>query len=74
MKSLILMEALRYGSMAVSTSVSDWYEKTGFTGIIVMAMLVVIGVRLVGYDSLMAPRKWPSTKSPALCWKARYPA
>jgi hypothetical protein len=32
LKSLILLEALRYTGMAVNTSVADWYAKTGVTG------------------------------------------
>ena len=62
MKSLILMEALRYGSMAVSTTVSDWYAKTGVTGIIVMAMLVVPLTILMIATLLVKPRRWHVTK------------
>lgn len=62
MKSLILLEALRYGSMAVSTSVSDWYAKTGVTGIIVLAMLVVPLTILMISTLLVKPRRWHVTK------------
>jgi uncharacterized membrane protein YjdF len=56
------MEALRYGSMAVNTTVSDWYAKTGVTGIIVMAMLVVPLTILMIATLLVKPRRWHVTK------------
>ena len=62
MKSLILMEALRHGSMAVSTTVSDWYAKTGVIGLIVMSMLVVPLTILIIATLLVKPRRWHVTK------------
>jgi uncharacterized membrane protein YjdF len=62
LKSLILLEALRYTSMAVGTSVTDWYAKTGVTGLIVLAMLVVPLSILMIATLLVKPRRWNVTK------------
>ena len=62
MKSLILLEALRFLGLSVSTSVSDWYAKTGVTGYIVLAMLVVPLTILMIAVLLVKPRRWNVTK------------
>lgn len=62
MKSLILLEALRYTGMAVSTSVADWYAKTGVTGFLVLAMMVVPLSILIIAVLLVKPRRWNVTK------------
>ena len=62
MKSLILLEALRYTGMAVSSSVADWYAKTGVTGFIVLAMMVVPLSILIIAVLLVKPRRWNVTK------------
>jgi hypothetical protein len=48
--------------MVVSTSVSDWYAKTGVTGLIVLAMLVVPLSILMIATLLVKPRRWHVTK------------
>jgi uncharacterized membrane protein YjdF len=62
LKSLILLEALRYTGMAVSTSVADWYAKTGVTGFLVLAMMVVPLSILIIAVLLVKPRRWNVTK------------
>jgi hypothetical protein len=62
LKFLILLEALRYTGMAVGTSVADWYAKTGVTGLIVLAMLVVPLTILMIATLFVKPRRWHVTK------------
>ncbi len=62
MKSLILLEALRFLGMSVGTSVADWYAKTGVTGYIVLAMLVVPLTILMIAVLFVKPRRWHVTK------------
>ncbi len=62
MKSLILLEALRFLGMSVGTSVADWYARTGVTGYIVLAMLVVPLTILMISTLLVKPRRWHVTK------------
>ena len=62
MKSLILLEALRFLGVSVGTSVSDWYAKTGVTGYIVLAMLVVPLTILMIAVLFVKPRRWNVTK------------
>ena len=62
MKSLILLEALRYTGVAVSTTVADWYAKTGVTGLIVLAMMVVPLSILMIAVLFVKPRRWNVTK------------
>jgi hypothetical protein len=58
----MLLEALRYSSMAVSTSVADWYAETGVTGLIVLAMLAIPLTILMIATLLVKPRRWHVTK------------
>ncbi len=62
MKSLILLEALRFLGMSVGTSVADWYARTGVTGYIVLATLVVPLTILMIAVLLVKPRRWNVTK------------
>jgi uncharacterized membrane protein YjdF len=48
--------------MAVSTSVADWYAKTGVTGFLVLAMMVVPLSILIIAVLLVKPRRWNVTK------------
>ena len=48
--------------MAVSSSVADWYAKTGVTGFIVLAMMVVPLSILIIAVLLVKPRRWNVTK------------
>ncbi len=62
MKSLILLDALRFLSASVGSSVADWYAKTSVTGYIVLAMLVVPLTILMISTLLVKPRRWHVTK------------
>jgi hypothetical protein len=62
LKSLILLEALRFLGMSVSTSVADWYARTSVTGYIVLSMLVVPLTILMISTLLVKPRRWHVTK------------
>ena len=62
MKSLILLEALRFLGVSVGSSVADWYARTGVTGLIVLAMLVVPLTILMIAVLLVKPRRWNVTK------------
>ncbi len=62
MKSLILLEALRFLGVSVSTSVADWYARTSVNGLIVLAMLVVPLTILMIAVLLVKPRRWNVTK------------
>ncbi len=62
MKSLILLEVLRYMGMSVGTSVADWYARTGVTFFVVLAMLVFPFTILKTATLLVKPKKWHVTK------------
>ena len=62
MKSLILLEALRYTGVAVGTTVADWYTSTSVIGLIVLAMMVIPLFILIITVLFVKPRRWNVTK------------
>ena len=62
MKSLILIEALRVSGSVVSSSVADWYAKTGISGLIVLSVLGIPLIILMLAALFVKPRRWSITK------------